>query len=179
MDERRNEGGNFKDVLSTFSNIPDYTVKHKLVYAKYYGVPQRRPRVLIVGNHKDLDGQFEEREDAVMAGYLPFPTSDYPSIEDIFSDLVDKKFEYGGSTSKYPSDPKNNWQENIRTLPTGNEILTKGQDLADKNMVTSSKVVERFSHMIANREIPENLTTKSLLAYCKILGNKGQHNNIT
>ena len=89
-----------------------YSIKYKLVYAKDYGVPQRRPRVLIVGKRNDLAGQFKDEEDAIMAGYLPFPTSDYPSIEDIFSDLVDRKFEYGGSTNVYPSTPKNKWQEN-------------------------------------------------------------------
>ncbi len=172
-----NKGEIFKDVLSTFENIPDYTVKHKLVYAKDYGVPQRRPRVLIVGMRSDLSGQFKDEKDAVMAGYLPFPTSDYPSIEDIFSDLVDRKFEYGGSTTAYPSTPKNKWQENIRTLPSTNEVLKKGQVLTEQDYSKHSPtVVERFTHMIANRgEIPEHLKTKKFAQRLlpKTWGNKG------
>ena len=81
------KGEIFKDVLSTFENIPDYTVKHKLVYAKDYGVPQRRPRVLIVGMRSDLSGQFKDEKNAVMAGHLPF-LSGLSYIEDIFSDLI-------------------------------------------------------------------------------------------
>ena len=34
------KGEIFKDVLKTFSNIPDYSIRYKLVYAKDYGVPQ-------------------------------------------------------------------------------------------------------------------------------------------
>ena len=88
------KGEIFKDVLETFSNIPDYSIRYKLVYAKDYGVPQNRPRVLLVGKRDDIKGNFTDDMDAVLAGYLPFPTSDYPDIEDVFSDLIDKKFEY-------------------------------------------------------------------------------------
>ena len=58
------QGEIFKDVLKTFQNLKGYDVKYKLVHAKDYGVPQNRPRVLIVGikstivkNHSDdMDG---------------------------------------------------------------------------------------------------------------------------
>ena len=120
------KGEIFKDILKTFSDIPNYSVRHKLVYAKDYGVPQNRPRVLLIGKRQDIHGDFSEDVDAMLAGYLPYPTSDYPDIQDIFSDLVDKKFEYGGSTARYPSSPKNQWQENIRTLPDGEFIACKG-----------------------------------------------------
>ena len=47
------KGEIFKDVLKTFNEIPNYSIRYKLVYGKHYGVPQNRPRVLIVGlNHK-------------------------------------------------------------------------------------------------------------------------------
>ena len=43
------------------------------------------------------------------------------NIEDIFSDLIDHNFEYGGITQTYKYDPKNQWQEQIRTLPNGSQ----------------------------------------------------------
>ncbi|SVE57532.1 uncharacterized protein METZ01_LOCUS510386, partial [marine metagenome] len=43
------KGGIFSDVLKTFQEIPNYSVKYNLVYAKDYGIPQNRPRILLVG----------------------------------------------------------------------------------------------------------------------------------
>lgn len=171
------KGEIFKDVLETFSDIPDYSIKYKLVYAKDYGVPQNRPRVLLVGKRNDIQGKFSDEEDAVLAGYLPFPTSDYPHIQDVFSDLIDPKFEYGGSTTSYPSSPKNKWQEQIRTLPNGKKIAAKGETLSEHQYSRhSDTVVERFSHMIANNgEIPDHLRTKKFAQRLlpKKWGNKG------
>ena len=171
------KGEIFKDVLKTFSNIPDYSIRYKLVYAKDYGVPQNRPRVLVVGKRNDIQGKFGDEEDAVLAGYLPFPTSDYPDIQDVFSDLVDLKFEYGGVTTSYPSAPKNKWQEQIRTLPDGKKILAKGETLSEHQYSKhSDTVVERFSYMIGNNgEIPEHLKTKKFAQRLlpKTWGNKG------
>jgi len=87
------KGEIFKQVLETFKKIPGYSVKYKLVYAKDYGVPQNRPRVLIIGIRNDISQNLTDEEDPVMSGYFPFPTSDYPNIEDIFSDLIDNNFE--------------------------------------------------------------------------------------
>lgn len=171
------KGEIFKDVLETFSNIPDYSIRYKLVYAKDYGVPQNRPRVLLVGKRDDIKGNFTDEMDAVLAGYLPFPTSDYPDIEDVFSDLIDKKFEYGGATTKYPSAPKNNWQEQIRTHTDGKSIARKGDELSEQEYSKhSATVVERFSHMITHDgEIPEHLRTKKFAQRLlpKKWGNKG------
>ena len=171
------KGEIFKDVLKTFSDIPGYSIKYKLVYAKDYGVPQNRPRVLVVGKRSDIQGKFIDEEDAVLANYLPFPTSDYPDIHDIFSDLIDRKFEYGGVTAFYPSPPKNKWQEQIRTLPNGKKILAKGDKLSEHQYSKhSDTVVERFSHMIANNgEIPQHLRTKKFAQRLlpKKWGNKG------
>ena len=120
------KGEIFKQVLETFKKIPGYSVKYKLVYAKDYGVPQNRPRVLIIGIRNDISQNLTDEEDPVMSGYFPFPTSDYPNIEDIFSDLIDNNFEYGGHTKKYKVEPQNQWQEKIRTNPHTNEIFNKG-----------------------------------------------------
>ena len=171
------KGEIFRDVLSTFQSIPNYQVKYKLIYAKDYGVPQNRPRVLLVGKRNDIIGNFTDDEDAVLSGYLPNPTSDYPNIEEIFSDLVDNEFEYGGSTLKYPSNPKTSWQEKIRTSPLNGNFSKKGDSLTEQEYSNHSDiVVERFRHMLANNgEIPEHLKTKKFAQRLlpKFWGNKG------
>jgi len=156
------KGEIFKQVLETFKKIPGYSVKYKLVYAKDYGVPQNRPRVLIIGIRNDISQNLTDEEDPVMSGYFPFPTSDYPNIEDIFSDLIDNNFEYGGNTETYKYEPKNQWQEKIRTNPHTNEILNKGDFLSEQEYSNhSERVQERFAHMIENNGIiPEHLKTK-------------------
>ena len=63
---------------------------------------------------------------------------DYPDIQDVFSDLVDPKFEYGGVA------PKNKWQEQIRTLPDG-KILAYIETLSEHQYSKhSDTVVESF-----------------------------------
>ena len=156
------KGEIFDEVLETFSKIPNYDVKYKLVYAKDYGVPQNRPRVLVIGIRKDLNIKVIEDNDALENGFLPKPTNDYPNIVDVFSDLIDNKFEYGGKTSKYPSDPKNFWQEDIRKGFKSNKTLLKNDLLTEHEYSNhSERVREKFSYMIKNNgEIPEGFKTK-------------------
>ena len=171
------KGEIFKDVLETFQNIPEYAVRFKLIYAKDYGVPQNRPRVLLVGIRKDIVSNLSEEDDAVLAGFLPYPTSDYPNIRDIFSDILDEDFSYGGRTLIYPRKPQNKWQENIRTSNKTGEIAKKGAPLSEHEYSNHSDVVvERFSHMVRNNgQIPEHLKTKKFAQRLlpKEWGNKG------
>tara|TARA_Y100001970_G_C14244493_1_gene867111 strand:+ start:152 stop:1426 length:1275 start_codon:yes stop_codon:yes gene_type:complete len=156
------KGEIFDEVLETFRKIPNYDVKYKLVYAKDYGVPQNRPRVLVIGVRKDLNIKVIEDHDALENGFLPKPTNDYPNIEDVFSDLIDNKFEYGGTTKNYPSDPKNYWQEDIRKKFNSNKTFLKGDSLTEHQYSNHlDKIREKFSYMIKNKgEIPENFKTK-------------------
>ena len=59
------QGEIFKDVLKTFQNLKGYDVKYKLVHAKDYGVPQNRPRVLIVGIKSTIVKNHSDDMDAV------------------------------------------------------------------------------------------------------------------
>ena len=52
---------------------------------------------------------------------------DFPDLKDISSDLIDSKFQYGGSTVNYPSDPKSTWQKEIRKHRASNKISKKGE----------------------------------------------------
>ena len=154
------KGEIFEDVLDTFKKIPNYNVTYKLVHAKDYGVPQNRPRVLIIGILKDI---FETSfDDSLDAGLLPKPKYDYPDLVDVLSDLVDTKFKYGESTNKYPNDPKSKWQENIRKKPTGKSYFKKNDAITEHEYSNhSDKVIEKFTSMIMNNGvIPDHLKTK-------------------
>ncbi len=156
------KGEIFSDVLETFKNIPDYEVKFKLIHAKDYGVPQNRPRVLIIGIDKDLSPAISESSDALDNKFLPKPSHDYPNLVDVLSDLIDKNFEYGGETKEYPADPKTTWQRNIRKGFGSNKVSLKNDSLTEHEYSNhSSRVIEKFSYMIANNgEIPKHLKTK-------------------
>ena len=171
------KGEIFKDVLETFNNIPGYHVKYKLIHAKDYGVPQNRPRVLIIGIKKQLLKDNTKSIDALEAGFLPMPEYDYPNLEEVLSDIIDKKFKYGGETITYPLDPQSEWQKNIRKSKHGRKIYKKGDPLTEHEYSNhSERIREKFSYMIKNRgEIPEHLKTKKFAQRLlpKKWGNKG------
>ena len=104
----------------TFSNLKGYTIKYKLVHAKDYGVPQNRPRILIVGVNSSIYNGDAIKTDAVEGGFLPESIGGYPHLEEVFSDIIDKGFDYGGETKLYPSNAKTPWQKELRTDPSGN-----------------------------------------------------------
>lgn len=160
-----NEGSKgeiFADVLETFADIPGYVVRHRLVYGKDYGVPQNRPRILIVGMREDVIDWDANDHDAIASGFLPVPIGMYPHIEDLFSDIVDKKYTGGGSTSVYPKDPTNHWQEQLRLDPVSGGIYPKGAALTEHDYSKHAPhIVEKFTYMIANNgQIPAHLQTK-------------------
>lgn len=160
----------FRDVLKEFLNIEGYSVRWQLVHSKNYGVPQRRPRVLIVGLRKDtfdLGGNPISNEKTLLAptaiedGYLPKPTFNPPTIKELLSDLTDPRFEYGGETKKYKSEPKNSIQKRLRTRMDG-QLMGKGSALTQQEYSNHApRIREKFAYMIANNsEIPEEMRTK-------------------
>lgn len=152
----------WQDVLETLRGIPGYEVRWKLVYAKDYGVPQNRPRVLAVGVRKDIASPLGEMEDAVLAGFLPLPTRDYPNPDELFSDLVDEDFQYGGSTSHYLRDPQNAVQKRLRRKRNGRGYFAAGDELTEQDYSKHSpKVQAKFRAMLeSGGEIPEEFRTK-------------------
>ena len=156
------KGEIFRDVLDTFKKLKGYEVKSRLVYAKDYGVPQNRPRILIIGIKKALLKNKNTFSDALEGGFLPQPTNDYPNIDEVLSDLVDRSFKNGRSTDTYLSEPKTNWQKLIRSNQFTGESLKKGDVLNEHKYSNHSEIVKkRFEHMINNNgSIPESLKTK-------------------
>jgi len=166
----------FPDVLSEFRSILGYTVKYSLVRAKDYGVPQNRPRVLLVGIRDDIADTCDWLEpdnhpdDAVKCGFLPKPTRGFPDLVDLLGDLIDDSvattlrngdFAKGPfSTPKYPSKPQNDIQRRLRTAPDW--FQTKTVPLTEQEYSKHNpSIVAKFQHMLDNNgEIPERFQTK-------------------
>lgn len=152
----------FRAVLETFNGIGKYHICYKLVHAKDYGVPQNRPRVLIVGLRKDVfPDMTPESIDAVLSGFLPEPVGGAPNLQDLLGDLVDEKHTNGGATLSYVSDPKNELQRTFRTKRNG-EILKKGDKLSEQEYSHHApKILEKFKAMHeSGGAIPEEFRTK-------------------
>ena len=172
----------FKDVLKTFQNLKGYDVKYKLVHAKDYGVPQNRPRVLIIGIKSTIVKNHTDDMDAVSGGFLPDIIGDYPNLKEIFSDIIDKGFEYGGETKTYPSNPKTSWQADLRTMPSG-KLLSKGDPMTEHEYSNhNQRTRAKFQSMINNKGvIADEFKTKKFAQRLlpREWGNKGPTITIT
>lgn len=156
------KGEIFRDVLKTFRDIGAYHVRYNLVHAKDYGVPQNRPRILIVGLRKDVFPEPSTKsDDAVLAGFLPKPIGGYPTIEELLSDLVDTRYVRGTVTETYPRAPQNSVQRQLRTKRDGT-VFAAGDAVSEMEYSNHSDyIVEKFTEMIRNGgEIPERFRTK-------------------
>lgn len=166
------KGEIFQDVLKELSSIPNYEVEWSLVYAKDFGVPQNRPRVLVVGIRKDLYkkvpwGKYKPEnyrpknidENAQLKGMLPIGDSKPPTVPEILGDLVDGNY-LRGETTQYLSDAKNSVQTSLRKK--GRKVAAKGDPLTEQQYGKhASHIVEKFRYMIENNgEIPTSMQTK-------------------
>ena len=160
----------FREVLKAFMGIKGYTVRWQFVHSKSYGVPQNRPRVLIVGIRDDLKIEVPAAKPskrtiieptAITDGLLPKADNDYPDIVELLGDLCDPSYKNGGSTDAYPTAPLNRFQKRLRTTLNG-KTLGKGAAITDHEFSNHApRIVEKFSYMIANdSEIPEHMRTK-------------------
>lgn len=157
----------FTQVLNTLQDISEYSVAYRLVHAKEYGVPQNRPRVLIIGIRKDVKviGEDESSVDALARGFLPAPTTaPPPSITQLLGDLIDPAYEPGlRQTIQYPAPYDCDVQKMLRTSADGSHIAAKGDLLTEHDYSKHSpRVVAKFLAMIAdpNHKIPQEFRTK-------------------
>jgi len=167
------------DVKKRFEAIKGYEVRFSLVKASDYGVPQNRPRVLLVGIRSDIAQAASKvlnlatgEQDAVAAGFLPRPgAATYPDLVDLLSDLMDPTVEaqltqasYRNgvfATRTYPADPKTDIQRRLRTTRDG-QVLASGDQVTDHEYSKhSSRIVLKFKHMLENHgEIPKEAKTR-------------------
>jgi DNA (cytosine-5)-methyltransferase 1 len=171
LNARWTEGGEkgeiFRDVYSTLRNIPGYRVAWKLVFAKDYGVPQNRPRVLVIGIRDDVKvlNEAYTESDAVQRGFLPAPGRVAPpSIEELLGDLVDPAYFAGMDvTSFYPHDARTSIQKLLRTSQDGHRIAVRGEPVSEHEYSRHAPhVVAKFKAMLADPEhrIPPEFRTK-------------------
>ncbi|QIK95565.1 DNA cytosine methyltransferase [Sphingomonas sp. HDW15A] len=166
------------DVRDEFRNIPGYQVRWTLVRAGDYGVPQNRPRVLLVGIRDDivLDNPLldleADLEDAVKCGFLPKgEPSECPDLIDLLDDLVDpemdKYFATGVyppgrlATNSYPGKATTREQRAMRVPAPKHEHRRPGEVTDHEYSKHAPNIVKKFRHMIDNEgEIPEYARTK-------------------
>ncbi len=153
------KGEVFASVLKTFEAISGYKVAYELLFSRDFGVPQRRPRVFIVGLRDDVVQKIDFDEKDIK--FLPTGGLTAPNISDILSDLVDENYTNGGSTSQYPAKALNKTQKYFRTLPDGS-LLKKGDLLTEHEYSKhSERVIQRFKRIIENKGKADlNLKTK-------------------
>jgi DNA (cytosine-5)-methyltransferase 1 len=155
------KGEIWSDVLAAFGGIGGYTMRWKLVYAKNYGVPQNRPRVLLVGVRDDILRTKDIPADALESGFIPRPTNDYPNLIEVLGDLIDDEFLSCEKTATYPKDPDNERNKKLRMKRDGS--LTRRGDILEEHEYSkhSDDVRSKFRHMIGNNgKIPDNYVTK-------------------
>lgn len=166
------------DVLAEFRRIPGYEVRWSLVLAKDYGVPQNRPRVLLVGARKDIVeastilDPAADAQDAVACGFLPRgEPSECPDLVDLLGDLVDpavgKVLRSGAfppgkfATSTYPTAPKTPLQQLMRAPAPAHEHRSSGELTEQEYSKHAPRIVAKFEHMLKNNgEIPDEAQTK-------------------
>lgn len=166
------------DVLAEFRSIKGYEVRWSLVHARDYGVPQNRPRVLMVGIRQDVlaDSSIPDisahNEDAVTCGFLPEPTpEEWPNLSELLGDLIDPSIperlaarDFGPGTfetTAYPSRPMTAIQKHLRSAPDwwakGRPVRLSEQEYSRH----SPTVFAKFSAMHKNGGIiPDEFKTK-------------------
>jgi DNA (cytosine-5)-methyltransferase 1 len=160
----------FRAVLAEFRSLKEYRIHWSLLHAKDYGVPQNRPRVIMVGLREDLLPAWtqqrlcelsDEQPDAVEQGFLPKPEGTPPTLPELLSDLEDPDFHRKPATGTYLSDPTTDIQRKLRTTRDG-IILGRGAPVAEQEYSSHAPYIrEKFLHMIRNSgEIPEKFRTK-------------------
>lgn len=154
------KGEIWEDVKKSFESIPDYVVRSALVRAKWYGVPQNRPRIIMIGLRKDI--RFELDDTLPAGGLLPNPTNNYPHLVDLLGDLVDRTYISKSRTSSYPSEPKTRIQKIFRSKKNGTGWSHKGDLLTEHEYSKhSERIRKKFAYMIKhNGAIPSHMKTK-------------------
>ena len=144
------KGEIFKDILKQFSKLKNYNYSYNLLQSKDYGVPQNRPRVLIIGIRKDINSKLKKND------FFPKKDQSYPHLDELLNDLLDSNYNKKFTTIKYLSDPKTNIQKKLRTKKNGKTFLKKGEEVTEQEYSKHSDfVVEKFKSMLKNKGIIE------------------------
>jgi DNA (cytosine-5)-methyltransferase 1 len=158
---RGRKGEVWEDVRATFGGLRGYSTNWALIRARDYGVPQNRPRVLLVGVRDDVSVRSPSTPlSTVAGGYLPDPTGSAPNLRELLGDLIDPNYRPGGTTICYPRAATTGAQRALRTLR--GRVLRKGEALTEHEYsYHSPRVQAKFAAMHQNGgEIPLAYRTK-------------------
>ena len=161
----------FRDVWEGFSSIRGYTSQPTLLHAYAFGVPQNRPRVMIMGIRNDVlknsnvkPTPFNPENRAFSfasqlrnnGGFFPSWDEDEINAPDLIDVLSDLDFEGWSSESPfYQKEPVTDFQ---RFMREGNHEDENGRELLTDHQFSNhnKQVRERFQYMLEN-----NITKKT------------------
>jgi len=154
------KGEIFNDIKKEFSKLKSYFFDYQLIQCKDYGVPQNRPRVILVGIRNDQ--QFKPIKNKIASGLIPDKTNDYPNPFELLADLIDKNYKDNFITTKYKNSPKTHIQKKLRTRKGKNSLLEKGDKLSEQEYSNhSNNIIKKFQYMIDHKgKIPPSMKTK-------------------
>lgn len=141
------KGKLFKQIQNEFKEL-GYTLKHQILDAASFGVPQHRERVILVGFKGDNNFAY------------PTPThgdglKPYVTLKDAFGDLPVLKS--GEKKSFYSSDITNEFLEFVRSNST--DIVEEHS--APKNGEHLIRIMEALEDGQSKNDLPENIRPKS------------------
>lgn len=147
------KGEIWHDVHSAFVAIKGYRIHWDLVHAKDFGVPQSRPRVIMIGVREDVANQVRDR--------LTISKHRAPDPEDVLGDLMDMEWDKVSETTSYPQLAYTDFQERCRRLPDG-RCNQKGDPVWEHVYAKHSpRIIEKFQYMLDhNGLIPDHMATK-------------------
>ena len=174
------KGEIFRDVWDSFSGIDGYVCQPTLLHAYGFGVPQNRPRVMIMGvkeevyqaaniqksefnpNSKNISYASQLRNNAGL-----FPSWDEndlsaPDLIDVIGDL-----DFNGWSEESPFYQKAPFSKFQKFMRDGNQIDENGREILTDHKFSnhSKRVVERFQYMLDHKinkkeDLPESMRTK-------------------
>ena len=172
------KGEIFRDVWGAFSSIDGYVAQPTLLHAYGFGVPQNRPRVMIMGVQEEFaeslsPASFDPKKTSVSyasqlrnnGGFFPSWDEENtiaPDLIDVISDLDIEGWSV--ENARYKKKPKTEFQkflrEGVQTDEKGRQILTDHEFSNHK-----PHVVERFQYMLDNNitkksDLPPHMRTK-------------------
>lgn len=173
------QGEIWEDVRRAFGDIevetPDghrvgYTIGYRLVRAKDYGIPQNRPRIILVGLREDLTvPDHPESSTDKTRGLIPLRGlyERAPDPEELWGDLADQDWALGGSSTQYNGVPPHDAHELVKALrrdPTDGSYLPNNRLTEQEYSRHSERVVKRFAALreaaASGGELPSHMQTK-------------------
>ena len=154
------KGEIWKDVQRTFEGLDGYFIDSAIVQAKSYGVPQNRPRVLLVGIRDDIGPP--STSGGLASGLLPPAAGHPPDPIDLLGDLQDEGHATKAATAAYPSEASGETQEWFRADPRTGKIAPKGAPVTEHEYSRHApRIAAKFRYMIQHSgEIRDQDRTK-------------------